>query len=934
MIRKLKIVLLFLILIATAKSQQVLDSANVTYWDNTADGNTNGTNGTLMNDPHYREFMQWYPQPEVNGWWTSQGTSIYWGGNARRASRYSSGNNSGAHAHYYCNVATTDYYLVYHQMLAGNASTNCYVKFYRFGEGLPADSFRYNMTNNMVYYDFKPNGQYSEATRGSWYPIGIIQLFAADSSLTFEIGLDSLGSNALITDAVALVRSTATGPDLEFGNRRFSELQLNSATGDTIVNYSFYKNRAPINFPQTTFKHGSVSTKQLVLYNLGSADLVVSGFQTNTNRFYVSSSTPITIPPGGKQSINVIFAPKGEETTVDSLTILSNDPLEPQASIGLIGTGINYNFVLNASLTGGEPHWNVPPPGGIFELIGSSGWISSIPSPWQYPIVGGNIYSVVNTGTSNQIAAVYKFNMIDSLYGKYFLEYAGPLYSPNAAQNVTVDVVTPFYTNPNPALGDTQRVTGFNSRLVTLAQPWARIGGNTVFELNGGGQTVIRMTNPSQGGTELLRADLLRVRLVPIAPTISTSLDPGRNLTWSPVSIYDSIRQMEGNFQKNFIIASNGETPLRIDTIYFKGGSQYQFVNLPTFPRTLPAVDGQYNLLINFLPSEIRTFVDTVVIKSNDPRDSVIRVRLVGSGKGTGITADDGDASTWIFPSQVQNWTGTPDPQNMDKWYRVTGSGVNNTRLFHYIYFNTTGGPEKVEWYPYFPLKPGFTTNTVDSFDVYVNTAAGSSISTPRAVYYINHVGPKGRDTVVINQNATAYGGQVPASGRVFLGRYLFLRGGQDYHGGGTIFGSVELLNDTARVSAVYLDSAVNVARRDSFVIRADAITFEQAGITSVEAEPQMTPTEYSLSQNYPNPFNPSTKIRFSIPLDEKVELKIYDILGREVVTLMRENLKAGFYTVEWNGKNSFNEKVTSGIYLYRIVAGKFVQTRKMILMK
>ena len=915
-------------------AQQILEDGNIVIVDNTSDGhNIGGGPGTFMNDPRYKEFPQTVIAPgtaDIYGWWSNTSSAFY-GGNSRRASYYGSGDNTGAHAHFYCTLQETDYYIVYHHMNSANASSDAYVTFQRFGEGLPADSFRYNMQNNMINYDIRETGLV-EAIRGSWYPLGIIQLFAADSSLTVDIGLDSLGSNTLRTDALTLVRSTQSGPDLEFGNRRFTQLVLDPATQDTLVNYDFKKDRVPIQFPQTTFKWGMYNEKELMLYNYGSAPLTVSGFQTGTSRFNVTTPTPIIIPVGGKYPISIRFSPLGEETTLDYLTIFSDDALEPEATIPLIGTGINYNFVLNASLDGSEPHWNAPPPGAFFDLIGAS-WLASTASAWQYPIVGGNNKSVVNTGSDVNISATYRFQIPDTIYGSYFIEHSGPFGSSNAAQQVTVDVVTPFYSNPNPALGDTQRVLGFNSRLSSQITPFVRIGGNTVFQLNGGGETSVRFTNPIQGGGELLRADLLRVRLVPIAPTISTNLDPSRLLNFGSVSIYDSIRQIQFNFQRNFIIGSNGETPLRIDSIWLKYGFQYSINNMPNLPLVLPAIDGQYNLLVTFLPDDISLYSDTLFIKSNDLSDSLIAIRISGQGVGTGMIVDDGDPSNYIFPSDIVDWTGTPDPLNMDKWYRVTGSGNNNNRLFTYIYFNPTTDLEKIEWYPYFPFKPGSSTNEIDSFDVYVQTPVGSSISSPQARYVINHAGPNSPEIKYINQNAIAYGGDVGASGRVFLGRYLFMRGGQDYHGGGTIFGSVELHNDTAAVNAFYADT-VNIARQDSFVLRADAIIFEQAGASDIYAEPNMTPTEYSLSQNYPNPFNPTTQIRFSIPTDGRVDLKIYDILGREVATLINDDIRSGYYTVEWNGKNDYGVKVSSGVYIYRIVSGKFVQTKKMMMLK
>jgi predicted GH43/DUF377 family glycosyl hydrolase len=88
-------------------------------------------------------------------------------------------------------------------------------------------------------------------------------------------------------------------------------------------------------------------------------------------------------------------------------------------------------------------------------------------------------------------------------------------------------------------------------------------------------------------------------------------------------------------------------------------------------------------------------------------------------------------------------------------------------------------------------------------------------------------------------------------------------------------------------------------------------------------------PTEYNLSQNYPNPFNPATKIGFRIPDFEFVSLKIYDILGREVSTLVNEEKPAGSYEVEFNAAN-----LSSGVYFYKIRAGSFVETKKMILLR
>ena len=88
-------------------------------------------------------------------------------------------------------------------------------------------------------------------------------------------------------------------------------------------------------------------------------------------------------------------------------------------------------------------------------------------------------------------------------------------------------------------------------------------------------------------------------------------------------------------------------------------------------------------------------------------------------------------------------------------------------------------------------------------------------------------------------------------------------------------------------------------------------------------------PTKYELSANYPNPFNPSTSIEYAVPNDGMVTLKVYDVLGREVANLVNEYMPSGRYKITWDAS-----KMASGIYVYRMTAGKFTTSRKMLLMK
>lgn len=112
-------------------------------------------------------------------------------------------------------------------------------------------------------------------------------------------------------------------------------------------------------------------------------------------------------------------------------------------------------------------------------------------------------------------------------------------------------------------------------------------------------------------------------------------------------------------------------------------------------------------------------------------------------------------------------------------------------------------------------------------------------------------------------------------------------------------------------------------------VLRADAVKFalvkEISGLNTFNEQPK----QFALFQNYPNPFNPSTTISYVLPKDEFVVLNIYDILGREIKTLVKGNQKAGVYKISFSADN-----LPSGIYFYKLSAGNFVQTKKMLLLK
>jgi Secretion system C-terminal sorting domain len=121
---------------------------------------------------------------------------------------------------------------------------------------------------------------------------------------------------------------------------------------------------------------------------------------------------------------------------------------------------------------------------------------------------------------------------------------------------------------------------------------------------------------------------------------------------------------------------------------------------------------------------------------------------------------------------------------------------------------------------------------------------------------------------------------------------------------------------------------------RDAPLNKKDTIEFMITGMNSISLMKSFIfnyigPKEFKLEQNYPNPFNPTTTIQYQLPQDARVTLKVYDVLGSEVTTLINEEQEAGYKEVQFNGSS-----IASGMYIYRLTAGSFSIIKKMMLVK
>ncbi len=198
-----------------------------------------------------------------------------------------------------------------------------------------------------------------------------------------------------------------------------------------------------------------------------------------------------------------------------------------------------------------------------------------------------------------------------------------------------------------------------------------------------------------------------------------------------------------------------------------------------------------------------------------------------------------------------------------------------------------------------------------------------------------------GADTRLTNNSASSSIPSGAVSGSVVHVVWYDNRDGNDeiYYkrstDGGVSWGAdTRLTNNSAQSqlpSVAVSGSVVHVVWRDNRDLNYEIYykrdpTGNVVGIININSE---LPNQFSLLQNYPNPFNPTTKIRFALPKSSFATLVIYDVLGREMETLVNEQLNAGIYEADWSA-----DKFASGVYYYKLVAGDYTETRKMILIK
>ncbi len=869
-----------------------------------------------------------YMERGIAGFWQNVSAASF-GGNHRRTPNLS-GSANGSSATYTFTLDSSGTYLVYHYMVnSPNAGVNNVVYFRKFGLGVVYDSLRYTQLDNNA-----------TGFGGTWFPLRAhVYDGVGATAAQVTIAADAGSAGFMRVDAVRMLR-TRLSKDLEFGRR----------------DINFGPVRVPEESPQITVADTYVRNYRL--WNLGTDTLKVTNLQvfpttTPLAWHFIQDYTPatvISIPPmsvtpggseiGGFVDIPLAFSPFQEGTARDSLVITSNDEREPNAFIILLGTGVNLNFVLNASGGGVEPHFRAPSPPSVptiplYREFGV-GWVNSTAAP-LFPVAQQNLSSRVNLAPETELPhqAQFQFELPDNIlgidaFGTYYLEHNAPVGSPNGASYTKLRVTHTFGVPVDSAYFSTNLRGGL----------WDIVGGATkTFTLSPGGPVMIDVvrdleTNAIATGP-FLRVDLLRVRKIPTDPVAAVNIT---SVDFSDVNIKNPAGPTGQLNKRTIKVVSRGEKELQIKSISLRSGQKFGIVNPPPFyPYPVRAVVGEYVLTLAFTPDKIQPgFADTMVVQTNGKTaDSLIVVPLLGNGVGGSWTVNDDSPSDERSSHPILQGLYGPtwDASAMNRWQTQSSLtpntiGLGQTRRMLAMKFNTKGF---FEWYPLIdPLVGG-------SDSIYVRVVATMPLSmttaAPAARYKVYSAGGNLSKDTVVNQNGRATAGG-SSMAEIDLGSHWFLRGGRDAYrdtvvgAGAGIFGHVRVEVDTA---------SANVSGTDTLSLVADALILRELETPSIAVGVESTPdipTAFALDQNYPNPFNPSTSIRFALPSAVNVELKIYDLLGREVRTLIHGQMNAGFHSVVWNGRNEHQQSVATGVYFYRIVAGEFRQVKKMLMVK
>ncbi|MGB6120948.1 MAG: T9SS type A sorting domain-containing protein [Bacteroidota bacterium] len=462
------------------------------------------------------------------------------------------------------------------------------------------------------------------------------------------------------------------------------------------------------------------------------------------------------------------------------------------------------------------------------------------------------------------------------------------------------------------------------------------------------------------GSLALLRQDVRFVQAYHAAPTDSL---PGRFIAVSPARLgFGHTEVGAGGDTLGVVLMNYGREAMQITGIEYPAAPDFTPVDALSFPLSLQTYETA-NIAIRFTPTGRGSFGDYLVIHTDDPVQGRISVPVTGNGytmfpalptliygisssydlytidPGTGTVNAIGSAGRFgisslaIHPTshtllgfRVVNSTSSRMYQLCTQNSDVLEAGGAETRVRGFgfssedtIYAAAEDGSLHRLSYPVWGDTRLGTTDGVSYTALAVHPTTGELWAAARGALLGTRL-----DQIYKVDNLTGMGTFLGYTGDSVTTSSLA------FDADGLLYG---LKRAGQRTYLVHIDTLTGegsvVLKLGEYNLTAMAMRSDSLRVVSVEDEEIALPEEYALQQNFPNPFNPATTIEFALPQSSDVSLRVFNVLGEEVASLIDREMDAGVHRVMWDASG-----MASGVYLYRLSAGNYVMTRKLILIR
>jgi hypothetical protein len=426
----------------------------------------------------------------------------------------------------------------------------------------------------------------------------------------------------------------------------------------------------------------------------------------------------------------------------------------------------------------------------------------------------------------------------------------------------------------------------------------------------------------------------------------------------APALIDFSITELSAK-TREVVVFNYGPGTLTVNDVQINS-SEFSIDNLPSLPITIqPDIDS---LLFNieFLPSSIQSFVDTAYIYSDDPVTPVAKIIL--RGKGGSFKAEPGEiyaAATGalyeinldsLSSSHIGNYgNGISNVQELcidPLTKELFGFGLSWSTYYDLHIINSQGGDGF--WNQYIDCTTSSSTAEMgsDSLLYFANTAGNIYSAEFHYPYWlppVNQITSTGLAITALAFNPTdgvlwaavgtneMYTIDLISGNTTLIGTTGLNKVVDDitFNHEGMLYGLSSSGNQMDTLVTINTSSGMATKLGSLNTNFLTAIAISPEGPDGVIVTRTIVPTGYIISQNYPNPFNPTTKIKYAVPQPSQVQIKVFDVLGNEIETLVNEEKSAGTYEITWDAAS-----LPSGVYFYRLQAGEFIETKKMLLLK